>query len=105
MRHNKTLAWFALLRDKSHSVACRLDSLLGGEEAGTTNSKSQPTTWWDLLCNKYAEIFETPSGVPDHKIKHRIDLKNENAQLPKPWQYHISSAELAEVCKQLNEYL
>ena len=50
-------------------------------------------------------MFETPSRVPDHKIKHQIDLIDKNAQPPKPQQYHMSSAELAEVCKQLSEYL
>ena len=50
-------------------------------------------------------MFETPSGVPDNKIKHRIDLIDENSQPPKLRQYCMSSAELAEVCKQLHEYL
>ena len=103
--HDKTPAWFALLHDKSHSLASRLGSLLGGEGAETTNSSFQPTTQWDLLCNDYADVFETPSGVPDHKIKHWTDLIDKNAQPPKPQQYHMSSAELVEVHKQLNEYV
>ena len=105
MCRDKTPAWFALLHDESYSVASKLGSLLGGEGAGTTNSSSQPTKQWDLLCNEYLDMFETPSGVPDHKIKHRIDLIDENAQPPKLRRYCISSAELAEVYKQLNEYL
>ena len=99
MCHNKTLAWFALLHDESHSVNSRLASLLGGEGAGTANSSSQPTTWWDLLCNKYADIFETLNGVLDRKIKYRIDLIDENAQPPKPRQYCMISAEFVEVHK------
>ena len=81
---NKTPTWFALLHDEFHSVASRLGSLFGGERAGTANSSSQPTTWWDLLYNDYAGLFETPSGVPDRKIKHQIDLIDKNAQPPKP---------------------
>ena len=83
MHHHKTPAWFALLYDESHSVVSRLGSLLGREGGGTTNSSSQTTTQWDLLCNEHAEVFETPSKVPDHKIKHRIDLIGENSQPPK----------------------
>ena len=49
----------------------------------------------DLLCNDYADMFETPSGVPNCKIKHWIDLIDKNAQPPKPRQYCMSSAELA----------
>ena len=79
MHCDKTPAWFGLLGDESHSVVSRLGSLLGGEGAGTANSSSQHTTWWDLLCNEYADMFETPSGVPYHKIKHWIDLIDENA--------------------------
>ena len=55
-------------------------SLLSGEVAGTTNSSFQPTSRWDQLCNEYADVFETPSRVPDHKVKHQIDLINENVQ-------------------------
>ena len=84
MHHDKTPAWFALLYDESYSVVSRLGSLLGGEGAGTANSSSQPTTWWDLLCNEYAYIFEIPSRVPGHKIKHWIDLLDKNAQPLKP---------------------
>ena len=83
MHYDKTPARFALLHDKSHSIAGRLGSLLGGEGAGTTNSSSQPTTQRDLLCNVYTDIFETPSRVPDHKIIHQIDLIDENNQPPK----------------------
>ena len=50
-------------------------------------------------------MFEIPSGVPDRKIKHRIDLIDKNTQPPKLRQYCMSSAELEEVCKQLNEHL
>ena len=82
MQHDKTTAWFALLCDVFHSVISRLGSFLGGEESGTTNSSSQPTTWWDLLYNECMDVFETPSGVPELKIKHRIDLTDENAQPP-----------------------
>ena len=71
------------LTDESHSVTSRLGSLLGGEGAGTANSSFQPTTRWNLLWNEYADMFETPSGVPDHKIKHQIDLIDENTQPPK----------------------
>ena len=84
MCHDKTLAWFVLLCDESHSVASRLGSLLGGKGAGTTNYSSQPTTQWYLLCNEYEDVFETPIGVPDHEIKHWIDLVDKNAQPPKP---------------------
>ena len=99
MRHDKTPAWFALLSDESHRVASRLGSLLGGEGAGPANSSSQPTKQWDLLCNEYADMLKTPSGVLDRKIKYQIDLIDKNAQPPKPRQYHMSSAEIAEVCK------
>ena len=92
MYHDKTPAWFALLYDESHSIASRLGSLLGGVGAGTAHSSSQPTTRWDLLCNEYAEVFETPSGVPDHKIKHWIGLIDKNAQPPKLQHYRMSSA-------------
>ena len=78
MHHDKTPAWFTLLHDESHSVVSRLSSLLGGEGAGSANSSFQPTTQWNLLCNEYADVFETHSGVPDHKIKHQIDLIDEN---------------------------
>ena len=61
------------------------------EGAGTANSSSQPTKRWDLLGNEYADMFETPSRVPDCKIKHRIDLIDINAQPPKPQQYCMSS--------------
>ena len=105
IHHDKTTAWFGLLHDKSHGIASRLGSLLGGEGAGTPHSISQPTTHWDLLCNKYGDVFETPSGVPEHKIKHWIDLIDENNQLPKLRQYCMSSAQLVEVHKQFNEYL
>ena len=50
-------------------------------------------------------MFETPTGGPDHKIKHQIKLIDENTQPSKLQQYHISSAELVEVPKKLNEYL
>ena len=105
MRCKKTAAWFALLCDESYSVVGRLSSLLGGERARRANSNSQPTTQWDLLCKEYTDMFETPSGVPDHKLKHWIDLLDKNAQPPKPQQKCMSSAELAEIHKQLNEYL
>ena len=105
MHHDKTPAWFALLCDESHSVTNRLGSLLSGKGAGSANSSSQPTIQWDLLLNKYIYVFETLSGVPDHKIEHLIDLINENTQPLKPWHYCMSSAELVEVHKQLNEYL
>ena len=44
MNRVKTLAWFALLHDESHSVVSRLGSLIGGKGGGTANSSSQPTT-------------------------------------------------------------
>ena len=99
MCHNKTPEWLVLLCNESHSVTSQLGSLLSGEGARTANSSSQPTIRWDQLGNEYADVFETPSGVPDHKIKHRIDLIDENTQLPKPKQYCISGAKLAEVQK------
>ena len=99
MFRDKTPAWFALLCDESHSVISRLGSLLGGEGAGTANSSSQPTKQWDLLCNEYADMFETRSGIPDHRIKHWIGLIDENTQPLKLQQYCKSSAELAEVHK------
>ena len=99
MRHNKIPAWFALLHDEYHSVIGRLGSLLSGEGARTANSSSQPTTQWDLLYNDYADMFETPSGLPDHKIKYWIDLIDQNAQPPKQRQYRMSNAELMEVLK------
>ena len=29
------------------------------------------------MCIDHADVFETPSGVPDHKIKYQIDLIEE----------------------------
>ena len=82
MCYDKTPAWFALLYNKSHSVASRLGSLLSGDGAGTANSSFQPTAQWNLLCNDYTDVFETLSGVPDYKIKHWIDLIDKNTQPP-----------------------
>ena len=99
MHQEKTLAWFALLHNGPHSVTSRLGGLLGAEGDGTTNFISQPTTRWDILCNECTNMFETPSGVPDHKITHWIDLIDKNAQPSKLQQYCMNSAELAEVHK------
>ena len=97
MGHDKTPAWFALLHNESHRVASRLGSLFSGEGAGIRNYSSQTTTRCDLLCNNYADMFETPSRIPGCKIKDRIGLINENAQTSKLQQYYMSSGELVEV--------
>ncbi len=50
-------------------------------------------------------MFGDPPGPVDREVTHRIDLKDEQAPIPRPKMYRMSQPELAEVRRQLDEYL
>ena len=73
--------------------------------AGEVTGAMSPPTRWDKLCEQYADVFELPGVPPTRDITHSIDLVDEQAQPPRPRVYRMSPAELAEVRRQLDEYL
>jgi len=57
------------------------------------------------VCDEYSDVFADPGLPPERHIKHAIKLHDEEAPPPKPRMYRMSQAELAEVRKQLTEYV
>ena len=56
------------------------------------------------MVTEYSDVFELPGMPVEREIDHRIELEPGAAPLYRH-QYRISAAELAEVQRQLDEYL
>lgn len=57
------------------------------------------------MLEEYSDVFGEPGLPPERSIKHRIDLHDEDAKVPRNRVYRMSQPELAEVRKQLDELL
>ena len=49
------------------------------------------------LCDEYADVFEQPGLPVCHDVDYRIDLHDKTAKPPRPRQYRLLAAEIAEV--------
>ena len=56
------------------------------------------------MVTEYSDVFETPGMPVEHAIDHKVELEA-GATPPYHRQYCVSAAELAEVWRQLDEYL
>ena len=62
------------------------------------------TTQWNSIIAEYSDVFEPPGMPAERDTVHRIKLEPGSVP-PYMRQYRVSTAELAEVRQQLNEYL
>ena len=90
-----------LVQPSSHVVAKEADTCAGAGEG----SELQPeTSRWNDLVTEFADVFKPPGMPAERDTVHRIELEP-GATPPFRRQYRVSAAELAEVRRQLDEYL
>ena len=68
------------------------------------SNASKDAARWDSIIAEYSDVFEPPGMPAERDTVHRIELKPGSVP-PYKWQYRVSAAELAEVRRQLDEYL
>ena len=90
-----------LVQPASHVVAMEADTCAG---AGEDSVIDPETTRWNNLVAEFADVFEPPGMPAERDTVHRIELEP-GATPPFRRQYRVSAAELAEVRRQLDEYL
>ena len=89
-----------LVQPSSHMVAKEADTCASaGEGSGTPEAAR-----WNDLVTEFADVFEPPGMPAERNTVHRIELEP-GATPPFRRQYRVSAAELAEVRRQLDEYL
>ena len=95
------------------SVHGHLQALLGDSTAGgghvasgahTVGESATVKSWWELLCEEYPDVFGDPKTPPDCPITHQTNVEL-GSKPPSLRLYHMSLAELAKVCRKLDEYL
>ena len=59
---------------------------------------------WELICSEFSDVFEKPGTPSERAIKHKINLLPDSILSAKMY-CRMSPVELAEVRKQLDEYL
>ena len=86
-------------------------SLIAGHQGGVGSIRGrwqyQGTRYWSLragICSEFSDVFEKPGTPPERAIKNKIDLLPDSVP-PAKRLYRISPNKLAEVRKQLDEYL
>ena len=68
------------------------------------SSKGSAESRWDNICNEFADVFAEPGTPVERAIKHKIDIQPGSVP-PAQRQYRLSPAKLAEVRRQLDDYL
>ena len=95
-------AWLMLLNPTSHVAAMEASTCAGAGEVGLPDVV--PPSRWSNLVTEYSDVFEPPGMPVERAIDHKIELEP-GATPPYRRQYRVSAAELAEVRRQLDEYL
>ena len=90
-----------LLNPTSHVAAMEASTCASAGEVGP--DMVLPSRWSNLVT-EYSDVFEPPGMPVERAIDHKIELEP-GATPPYRRQYRISAAELAEVRRQLDEYL
>ena len=90
-----------LLNATSHVAAMEASTCAS---AGKVGPDVVPPSRWSNLVTEYSDVFEPPGMPVERAINHKIELEP-GATPPHRHQYRVSAAELAEVRRQLDEYL
>ena len=99
-------AWVALLQRTATPHAVAMEASATTVDAATGVATPAAKTRWELLCDKFSDVFSSLKGLPPpERVKHHIKLLDESTPPPKPRQYRMSPAEMAEIRRQLDEYL
>ena len=96
--------WIMLLQPAGHVATMEVCTLASSGTGSGTTAGAPETDRWERVVSDFTDVFEPPGMPVERDITHRIEL------LPgsKPTyrrQYRVSAAELAEVRRQLDEYL
>ena len=106
VRRAGAAAWVALLQRMATPHAIAMEASAATVDAATGVATPAAKTRWELLCDKFSDVFSSLKGLPPpERVKHHIELLDESTPPPKPRQYRMSPAEMAEVKRQLDEYL
>ena len=93
--------WLMLIQLATHVVATEADTCAEGDVVSSVDSD---TMHWNYIVAEYSNVFEPPGMPAKRDTVHRIELEPGSVP-PYKQQYRVSTAELAEVRWQLNEYL
>ena len=93
--------WLILIQPATHMVATEADTCAEGHVASVLDYIA---THWKSIVAEYSDVFEPLGMSAERDTVHRIKLEPGSVPLYKR-QYRVSAAELAEVRRQLNEYL
>ena len=105
VRRHGVEAWCAVLTQSADASAVAMGATAAAQEPSETG-QSPGQTRWSKLCDECEDIFASLSKLPPpDRVKHEIKLLDEAASPPKPRIYRMSPAELAEVRRQLDDYL
>ena len=94
-------AWLMLIQPATHVVATEADTCAEGD---VVSGACNDATRWNSIVTEYSDVFEPPGMPAERDTVHRIELKPGSVP-PYKRQYRVSAAELAEVRRQLDEYL
>ena len=94
-------AWLMLIQPATHVVATEADTCAEGD---VVSGACNDATRWNSIVTEYSDVFEPPGMPAERDTVHRIELEPGSVP-PYKWQYRVSAAELAEVRRQLDEYL
>ena len=93
--------FLTLLRPSDCVAAMGACAQLG--EGAASSGPDQPDRW-ERILQEFSDVFEQPTGVPQRSIEHAIELLPGSTP-PAKRQYRMSTVELAEVRRQLDEYI
>ena len=62
-------------------------------------------SWWDAICDEFADVFMAPTQPHERDIKHRIELLDPAQPIPNHKQYRLSQPELDEAKRQIQDLL
>ena len=91
-----------LLNPTSHMAAMEANTCASAGEVGLPDVV--PPSRRPNLVTEYSDVFEPPGMPVEREIDHKIELEP-GATPPYRHQYRVSAAEVAEVRRQLGEYL
>ena len=94
-------AWLMLIQPATHVVATEADTCAEGD---VVSGACNDATRWNSIVTEYSDVFEPPGMPAERDTVHRIELEPGSVP-PYKRQYRVSAAELAEVRRQLDEYL
>ena len=94
-------AWLMLIQPATHVVATEADTCAEGD---VVSGACNDATRWNSIVTEYSNVFEPPGMPAERDTVHRIKLEPGSVP-PYKRQYRVSAAELAEVRRQLDEYL